>query len=53
MIMKGQFGTLDNPMDFWAKDYTSEGVSVIELSNGDRVLGQITGAGCILGKLHC
>ena len=28
----------------------SDGVSVVELSNGDKVLGQITRAGCMLGS---
>ncbi len=30
-------------------DYLSDGCTVIRLSNGHELLGQITGAGCVLG----
>lgn len=30
-------------------DYLSDGSTVIRLSNGNELLGQITGAGCVLG----
>jgi thiamine-phosphate diphosphorylase/hydroxyethylthiazole kinase len=30
-------------------DYLSDGSTVIRLSNGHELLGQITGAGCVLG----
>lgn len=31
-------------------DYISDGTLVVAVHNGDRILGQITGAGCILGS---
>ena len=31
-------------------DYISDGVSVVALNNGNDLLGQITGSGCILGS---
>lgn len=31
-------------------DYISDGVSVVALGNGNDLLGQITGSGCILGS---
>jgi len=31
-------------------DYISDGVTVVSLSNGDAVLGKITGSGCIVGS---
>lgn len=32
-------------------DYLSDGSTVIRLSNGHELLGQITGAGCVLGTV--
>lgn len=31
-------------------DYISDGVTVVSLSNGDEILGKITGSGCIVGS---
>jgi len=31
-------------------DYISDGVIVVSLSNGDEILGKITGSGCIVGS---
>lgn len=33
-----------------AIDYISDGVRVVSLHNGHKVLGQITGAGCVVGS---
>ena len=33
------------------KDYLSDGSTVVRLSNGHELLGQITGAGCVLGTV--
>lgn len=33
-----------------AVDYISDGVHVVSLHNGNEILGQITGAGCIVGS---
>lgn len=33
-----------------ATDYISDGLSVVSLKNGDAMLGQITGSGCVLGS---
>lgn len=30
-------------------DYISDGETVVSLSNGDEILGKITGSGCVVG----
>ena len=46
LVSSGCIVVLTGPVD-----YISDGTTVVSLSNGNELLGKITGSGCILGSI--